>query len=257
MTATTIGMSRSLVEVLAGCPSPDGDGAAEAAAGGDGVASADAAGVALAATAAVALGDGAGAYVNPVVPRSRSPSTADADVHRTSYVPTSSWASASVIFLASAASTWPPDAIWAPAAFRTTIELLEGSRASVKVATISAGALVTVEPFAGVIVSSSAWPRTAAGAARATMTAAAASRLTDRPRPGRGARVMAASVRATPPSRWGPNGPKTGIDRDRVGGDGPGRFTPTGVGLRRSLDQAAWCVAPPCWPLSRLVPATA
>src|SRR6478752_2075217 len=100
MTATTIGMSRSLVEVLAGCPSPDGDGAAEAAAGGDGVA--------------------------------------------------------------------------------------------------AAGAAVTVEPFAGVIVSSSAWPRTAAGAARATMTAAAASRLTDRPRPGRGARVMAASVRATP-----------------------------------------------------------
>jgi hypothetical protein len=104
--------------------------------------------------------------VNPVVPRSRSPSWAESDVHRTWYVPASSGGSASVIFLASAASTWPPDAIWAPLAFRTTIELFEGSSGSVNVATISVGAAVTVEPFAGVIVASSAWPRTAAGAAR-------------------------------------------------------------------------------------------
>ena len=243
--------------MLAGWPLPDGDGATDAATDGDGVAATDAAGVALAAADGLALGVGAGAYVNPVVPRSRSPSRADAVVQRTWYVPASSGGSASVIFLASAASTWPPDAIWAPLAFRTTIELLEGSSGSVNVATISVGAVVTVEPFAGVIVSSSAWPRTAAGAARATMNATAASRLTDRPRPGRGARVMAASVRATPPSRWGPNGPKQGSTgtawEATVPVDSPRQESDGGV----PLGQAAWCVAPPCWPLSRLVPATA
>jgi hypothetical protein len=71
-------------------------------------------------------------------------------------VPASSDGSASVIFLVSVESTVPPVATWAPAALRTTIELLLGSSASVNVATISVGAVVTVDPFAGVIVSSSA-----------------------------------------------------------------------------------------------------
>jgi hypothetical protein len=38
MTATTIGMRRSLVDVLAGWPLPEGDGATDAATDGDGVA---------------------------------------------------------------------------------------------------------------------------------------------------------------------------------------------------------------------------
>ena len=61
MTATTIGMRRSLVEVLAGWPLPDGDGATDAATDGDGVAATEAAGVALAAADGLVLGDGAGA----------------------------------------------------------------------------------------------------------------------------------------------------------------------------------------------------
>jgi len=55
MTATTIGMRRSLVEALAGWPVPDGDGATVAAMDGDGVAAAEAAGVALAALEGLAL----------------------------------------------------------------------------------------------------------------------------------------------------------------------------------------------------------
>ena len=204
---------------------------------GDGVAATDAAGVALAAADGLVLGDGAGAMtVNLGGSPGEVAVLGRTVVQRTWYVPASSGGSASVIFLASAASTWPPDAIWAPLAFRTTIELLDGSSASVNVATISVGVAATVEPFAGRDRVELGVAEDAAGAARATMNATTASRLTDRPRPARESGGSWPRVYEQPRS---PAAGRTARNRDRPGPRGrrrsrsirPGQESDGGVPL--------------------------
>ena len=147
-----IGTSASVE--LAGAPEPSwGDAAGDSVPATD--AAAEAEGLAEAPDRTGA--DGPPLTVNVVVPRSRSPSSADFEVQRIVYVSSSSGTderSSDICFLV-AALTAPPCAMTVPEASTTASELPDGSSSSVNVATIVDGA-DTVSRSAGVIVASSA-----------------------------------------------------------------------------------------------------
>jgi hypothetical protein len=156
------GMTASLVEAA-------GVGAAEGAAVGDRLSDGvvDAAADALGSADGVGLAEGGGVAattVNVVVPRASSPSSVETVVQRITYAPGARGAvKVNVIFRTSSLATWPPWATTLPVASTTANELFFGSRFCTNVPAISVGD-GPVDLLAGLIVSSSAWPRTTAGA---------------------------------------------------------------------------------------------